>query len=87
MESYEYIPKDVCATKMVFTINGDTIIDVKVDGGCLANNLSIRSLVQNQKIDDVIKKMDGLKCCFKKTSCPDQLAKALKEYKEKRDLI
>lgn len=86
MEKFEYIPKGVCSSKMVFEIEGDTIIDAKVIGGCPGNGLGIRALVKNQKIDDIIDKLSGIKCGFKSTSCPDQLAKALKDYKEKRDL-
>ena len=70
---------------MLFKIENDTIIDVKVIGGCPGNSLGVRALVQNQKIDDVIDKLDGIRCGFKNTSCPDQISIALKEYKQKRD--
>lgn len=86
MEKFEYTPKGVCSSKMIFEIEGDTIIDAKVIGGCPGNSLGIRTLIKNQKIDDIIEKLSGIKCGFKSTSCPDQLAKALKDYKEKRDL-
>lgn len=85
MEIFEYTPKGVCSSKMVFKIDGDTIIDVKVIGGCPGNSLGVRVLVQNQKIDDIIDKLDGIRCGFKTTSCPDQISIALKEYKQKRD--
>ena len=85
MEIFEYNPKGVCSSKMVFKIEGDTIIDVKIIGGCPGNGLGVSALVQNQKIDDVIDKLDGIRCGFKSTSCPDQISNALKEYKQKRD--
>lgn len=85
METFEYSPKGVCSSKMEFKIEGNTIIDVKVIGGCPGNSLGVRALVQNQKIDDVIDKLDGIRCGFKNTSCPDQISVALKEYKQKRD--
>lgn len=85
MEKFEYIPTGVCSSKMIFEIDGDTIIDTKIIGGCPGNGLGVRALVKNQNIDDIIEKLDGIKCGFKSTSCPDQLSKALKEYKEKRD--
>ena len=84
METFEYNPKGVCSSKMLFKIENDTIIDVKVIGGCPGNSLGVGALVQNQKIDDVIDKLDGIRCGFKNTSCPDQISIALKEYKQKR---
>ena len=85
MEIFEYNPKGVCSSKMEFKIDGDTIIDVKIIGGCPGNSLGVRALVHNQKIDDVIDKLDGIRCGFRNTSCPDQISSALKEYKQKRD--
>lgn len=85
MKIFEYTPKGVCSSKMIFKIENDIIIDVKVIGGCPGNSLGVRALVQNQKIDDIIEKLDGIKCGFKNTSCPDQISIALKEYKQKRD--
>ena len=86
MEKFEYIPIGVCSSKMIFEIDNDTIIDAKIIGGCPGNGLAVRALVKNQKIDDVIEKLNGIKCGFKSTSCPDQLSKALIKYKEKRGL-
>ena len=85
MEIFEYAPKGVCSTKMIFKIENNIVNDVKIIGGCPGNGLGIRALVQNQNIDDIINKLDGIRCGFKNTSCPDQLSKALKEYKQKRD--
>ncbi len=86
METFEYLPKGVCSSKMVFKIDGDTVIDIKVIGGCPGNSLGVRALCQSQKINDIIDKLDGIRCGYKSTSCPDQISKALKEYKQKRDL-
>lgn len=86
MEFFEYSPKGVCSSKIVFKIERDIIIDLKIIGGCPGNSLGVSALVQNQKIDDIIKKLDGIRCGFKNTSCPDQISIALKEYKKKRDL-
>ena len=85
METYEYTPKGVCSSKIIFKIENDTILDIKIIGGCPGNGLGVRALIQNQKIDDIITKLDGIKCGFKSTSCPDQISLALKEYKQKRD--
>ena len=83
MEIYEYNPKGVCASKMIFKIEGDTVLDIKIVGGCPGNSLGIVSLCKNQKIDYIIEKLENIKCGLKNTSCPDQIAKALKEYKTK----
>lgn len=85
MEIFEYNPKGVCSSKMIFKIEDNNIIDIKIIGGCPGNSLGVRSLIQNQKIDDIIEKLDGIRCGFKNTSCPDQISIALKEYKQKRD--
>lgn len=83
MEIYEYNPKGVCASKMIFKIDGDTVLDIKIVGGCPGNSLGVVSLCKNQKIDYIIEKLENIKCGFKTTSCPDQIATALKEYKTK----
>lgn len=85
MEVFEYKPKGVCSSKMIFKIENDIILDVKIIGGCPGNSLGVSSLIQNQNIDDIINKLDGIRCGFKNTSCPDQISTALKEYKQKRD--
>ena len=85
MEIYEYTPKGVCSSKIIFKIENDTILDIKIIGGCPGNGLGVSALIKNQKMDDIIDKLDGIRCGFKSTSCPDQISLALKEYKQKRD--
>lgn len=84
METFEYTPKGVCSSKMIFNIENDKVLDVKVIGGCPGNSLGIRELCKGQEIDYIIEKLEGIKCGFKNTSCPDQIATALKEYKKNR---
>lgn len=86
METFEYTPRGVCSSKMVFKVDGDIVIDVKIIGGCPGNSLGVRALCQNQNIDYIISKLEDIKCGYKPTSCPDQISKALKEYKQKRDI-
>lgn len=86
MEMFEYNPKGVCSSKIIFNIENNKILDVKIIGGCPGNSLGIRNLLKDQEIDYIIEKLSGVKCGFKNTSCPDQIANALKEYKQKRDL-
>lgn len=77
---FSYIPTGVCSRKITFEVENDILTDVKFDGGCPGNLLGITSLVKNMPIKDVIKKLKGIRCGFKNTSCPDQLCHALEEY-------
>ena len=83
MEIYEYTPKGVCATKMIFEIENNKVLDLKVMNGCPGNSLGIASLIKNQDIDYIINKLKDIKCGRKLTSCPDQIAIALEEYKKR----
>ena len=81
---YRYRTQGVCSTEMIFDIDEKTKIvnDLKVINGCNGNLKGIASLVRGMKVDDIILKLSGIKCGFKNTSCPDQIAKALMKYKE-----
>ncbi len=80
---YKYNTFGTCSQKIEIEINEDeTIKSVRFFGGCNGNLKGIAKLVEGQKIDDVIDRLEGIKCGFKSTSCPDQLALALKEVKE-----
>lgn len=72
-----YDTKGVCAKNIEFEIEGDIVKSVKFNGGCNGNLKGIATLVEGLKVEDVIKKLKGLTCGNKSTSCPDQLAKAL----------
>ena len=85
MEIFEFIPKGVCSSKIIFNIENNKILDAKIIGGCPGNSMGIRSLLKNQDIDYIIEKLEGIKCGSKSTSCPDMIAKGLKEFKQKRD--
>ncbi|MBQ7132452.1 MAG: TIGR03905 family TSCPD domain-containing protein [Oscillospiraceae bacterium] len=77
---FEFVPRGVCARKMVIDVEGDIVSNVQIVGGCHGNSQGISSLVKGMKVDDVIERLEGIKCGFKNSSCPDQLAKALKEH-------
>ena len=80
---YRYKPTGVCSREMIFNINEDnTIESLEVIGGCNGNLKAISKLCTGKNIDDIINDLEGIKCGFKDTSCPDQIAKALKIYKE-----
>ena len=80
MEKFEFTPKGVCSSKMIFEIENNIIKDLKIIGGCPGNLLGISKLVKDENINDVINKLEGIRCGFKSTSCPDQISMALKEF-------
>ena len=86
MTTFEYRPRGVCSQKYTFEIEGDTIKSVKILGGCAGNLLGISKIIRGMKIDDVIEDFEGTPCGYKKTSCPDQIARAMKAYKEENNL-
>lgn len=81
--TYEYYPRGVCSRKMLIDVDGDIVTGLTVEGGCHGNLQGISSLVKGMKVDEVISRLDGIRCGAKSTSCPAQLANALKEIKNK----
>ena len=78
----EYSPKGVCSRKMIIDIEGDTIKSVRVEGGCSGNLQGISRLVEGMNVEEAISRMEGIRCGWKNTSCPDQLATALKQSRK-----
>lgn len=78
---YSYKTNGVCTRAIHFEVEGDIVTDVRFEGGCHGNTQGVAALVKGMKIDDVIARLEGIRCGFKATSCPDQLAKALKQIK------
>ena len=77
----QYKTSGTCSTMIDLEVDGDIIQSVSFTGGCNGNLKGICSLVRGMKIDDAIERLQGIKCGFKNTSCPDQLAKALIQIK------
>ena len=78
---YRYKPEGVCSQELIFNIENGIVKDLKVIGGCSGNLQGIAQLVKGLPIDEVIERLRGIKCGFKPTSCPDQISKALENYK------
>jgi uncharacterized protein (TIGR03905 family) len=76
---YHYKTRGTCSREIVVDIEDDTVRSVKFIGGCDGNTKGICRLVQGMKPADVIARCEGIRCGFKSTSCPDQLAKAISE--------
>lgn len=78
METIKYTPRGVCSRHMEIDVEGGVIQAVRVMGGCSGNLQGIASLLKGMTVEDAIARMDGIRCGMKPTSCPDQLAQALK---------
>ena len=76
----EFKTKGTCSTKINFEVEDNIVKSVEFIGGCNGNLKGISALCEGMDINDVITRLEGTTCGFKSTSCPDQLATALKEY-------
>lgn len=83
--TYEYKTKGTCSSRITFDLDGDTIKNVKFIGGCNGNLKGISAIVEGMKADEVAKRLSGITCGYKSTSCPDQLAKAIAEACAKKN--
>ena len=79
---YQYEPKGVCSMQMNIEVEYEIIKSVQIIGGCAGNTKGVSVLVEGMNINDAIKKLKGIDCRGRGTSCPDQLAKALEKIKE-----
>ncbi|MBQ5608059.1 MAG: TIGR03905 family TSCPD domain-containing protein [Oscillospiraceae bacterium] len=80
---FEYTTKGTCSRKIFFEIEDGKVHNVEFLSGCNGNLQGIGKLVEGMDVDEVIRRIDGIRCGGKPTSCPDQLATALKQAKEK----
>ena len=78
---YEYNTKGTCASKIIIEVENGIVNDVRFVGGCNGNTQGISRLVKGMTVDETIKRLEGINCRGKGTSCPDQLAKALVKIK------
>ena len=80
---FTYRPRGVCSQQMQVEVDDQGIIqELQVLGGCSGNLQGIASLVQGMPAEEAIKRLKGIHCGFKPTSCPDQLAQALKQFRD-----
>ncbi len=75
----QYRPKGVCSQSISFDIQDNKVTNVSFIGGCSGNLQGISRLIEGMDVNEAISRIEGIRCGFKNTSCPDQLAKALKE--------
>ena len=79
---HEYKTRGICASKILFDLDGDTVKNIRFVGGCNGNTQGVARLAEGMKIDEVVARLKGVHCGMKPTSCPDQLAQALLAAKE-----
>lgn len=76
---YSYTPKGVCSRQIEFEIDNGILKNVRFTGGCPGNLKALSALVEGMPYEEVLKRLSGIQCGFRKTSCSDQLTKAIKE--------
>ena len=77
----EYKTSGVCSRAIKFDVEDGLVKNVKFLGGCSGNTQGVAALVEGMPVDEVISRLEGIRCGAKPTSCPDQLACALKEWR------
>ena len=76
---YQYVPQGVCSRLIEFEVEDGKVLDLHVFGGCHGNLQGICALVRGRQVDEVINLLSGIRCGHKATSCPDQIATALRQ--------
>ena len=77
----QYKTKGVCSRAITFDVVDNKLTQVRFNGGCSGNTQGLSALLEGMEVDEAIRRLDGIKCGPRPTSCPDQLATALKMYK------
>ena len=80
MEKIIISPKGVCSQKIEIEVDNDIIVSVNFLGGCSGNTQGVAALLKGMNVDDAVDRLEGIRCGFRNTSCPNELAKGIKEY-------
>ena len=80
--AYSYKPTGICAGQIDFDVQDGKVENVRFYGGCPGNHIGIQNLVEGMPVDFVIERLKGVRCGNRPSSCPDQLARALEDYKK-----
>ena len=82
--AFQYRTKGVCSRNISFDIIDGMVTDVHFDGGCAGNTKGVARLVEGMHAEEAVRRLEGITCGFKGTSCPDQLAKAIRQALEQK---
>jgi len=82
MAHISYVTQGVCSRKIEIEVENDRVTSVRFLGGCAGNTQGVSALAVGMTVEEVIQRLEGIRCGFKPTSCPDQLAKALRSYQK-----
>lgn len=82
VDMYKYYTRGVCSKSITIDIQDGILLDVVFEGGCAGSAIAIKQLIEGKDIDEIIEILESIPCRDRGTSCPDQLANALKIYKE-----
>ena len=80
--AHRYVTRGVCSRSITFDVVDGRVRNVTFEGGCAGNTKGIAALVEGMEVAEAVKRLEGIRCGFKSTSCPDQLAQALKQISE-----
>ena len=83
-KEFDYKTRGVCSRMIHISVEDDIVTDVKFIGGCHGNTQGVAALVKGMSVEEAIKRLSGIHCGPRPTSCPDQLATALKQYVENK---
>lgn len=76
---YSFTPRGVCSKGIKFEVEDGIVKNIRFIGGCAGNTQGVAALAEGMTVEEVVKRLSGIRCGFKSTSCPDQLAKAVAE--------
>ena len=80
--AYQYRPRGVCSQAISVDLEAGVVKNVRFTGGCSGNTQGVARLVEGMPAEEAVKRLSGIRCGFKSTSCPDQLAKAIEQALE-----
>ena len=84
MSKFHFTPRGVCSRGIDIELTDGIIQSIEFHGGCAGNTQGVAALVRGMRVEEAVERLGGIRCGFKSTSCPDQLATALREYLAKK---
>ena len=84
MDRFTYMTRGVCSRAIEISVENGVIESVRFNGGCAGNTQGVAALIKSMRVEEAIARLDGIDCRGRGTSCPDQLARALREYLAKQ---